>query len=250
MDASVSKRCTLVQAFVEFELLPDLLALAPGRALSPEPGGGKDVSPFVAPDVIPTLEKWANMLAETGAYMDHVVDGDLPAGVAEEVVLAQDAWDLGERLHLLWPEGRTVTGNRLARLARRAWDDRTKADHRTVVRTVAAGVREHYVGADGLEVVPLLQDAARTLADTDHVWAKHCPGLLLVEFEALIYWAFEDRDRALRLRDDLVIHRDVAMHRYGVPPPGDADPDDIEIVHEDETTRLYLETEEWRRERI
>ena len=225
-------------------MLPDLLARAPGRALGPQPPRRDDIFEFAAPETAQTLDAWADLVSRTGANMDHVVEADLPTGVPEEVLLAQDAWRLAERLHLLWTEGRTRTGDRLAPLARRQWRERSMADHRTVVRTVATGIREQYVAADGLEVVPLLQEAAQTLADTGHVWARHCPGLLLVEFEALIYWAFEDPAHAMRLRDDLVTYRDVAMHRYRAPPPDDADPDDIQIVHEDATVRLYLETEE------
>ena len=240
----MSEPCTLVRVFTEFELLPDLLALAPGRALGRQPPRRDDTVEFAAPATARTLEAWTDLMSLTDPNMDHVVEADLPVGVAEELLLAQDAWRLGERLHLLWTEGRTRTGDRLAQIARRPWQERSMANHRAVVRTVATGIREQYVTPDGLEVVPLLQEAAQTLAETDHVWARHCPGLLLVEFEALIYWAFEDPAHAMRLRDELVTYRDVAMHRYRAPPPDDADPDDLQIVHEDATVRLYVETEE------
>ena len=239
----MNDRCVLAGIFAEFGMFPDLLALAPGRPLRRLPQRRDDTVAFI--DVPQMLEDWAAIFAEAGMKMDHVVDSELPPGVAEEVLLAEDAAMLAERLHLLREQSRTNTGDRLARLAiRRPPRERTRADRQTVVRTVADAVRKYYVGADGLEVVPLLQEAARTLAQTDHVWAKHCPGLLFVEFEALIYWAFEDRGRALDLRDNLVTYRDVAMHRYGAPPPEDGDPDDIQMLHEDETERLYLETEE------
>ena len=245
MVTAVSERCTLVRVFAEFEMLPDLLALAPGAPPGARGAAPDDAVLFVATDVTQSLEGWTNLLAGTGANMDHVVDGDLPDGVSEGLLLAQDAWGLAERLQLLLPQGRTLAGDRLARLAEeRPWAQRSAADHQAVVSTVSDAVREHYVGADGLPVVPLLHEAARRLAETDHAWARHCPGLFLVEFEALIYWAFEDPDYARRLCDRLEIHRDVAMHRYGVPPPDDGDPDDIQIVHEAETMRLYVETEE------
>lgn len=227
-------------------MLPDLLRLVPGRDRRPS-SRTDDAAPFRPTDEMDEIllvSRWAELLGETGANMDHVVEEDLPANIPEEELLAQDAWQLAERLKLVWDGRRTRTGDRLASIARRPWDEREMADHRTVVRTVAQSVRENYVGGDGLEVVPFLQEAAQVLADTDHVWARHCPGLLLVEFDALIYWAFESPAHAIRLRDDLVIYRDVAMHRYRMPPPADGDPDDIQIVHEDETIRLYSETEE------
>ena len=240
----MTDRCTLVRAFVEFELLPELLGRAPGRDLTAGASSDDSVGFRPSPSVEAPIQLWTDYLAETGANMDHVEEDDLPSGVAQEAVLAQDAWVLAERLHLLWTEGRTMTGDRLARIAQRPWDRRTMADDRTIVRTIAEGIRKHYVGGDGLEMVPFLREAAQILANTDHVWARHCPGLLLVEFEALIYWGFENPEYALRLRNDLVKYRGEAMKIYRAPPPDDGDPADIQLVHEDATIRLYLERED------
>ena len=239
----MTERCTLVRAFIEFELLPDLLERAPGRDLRRGPDSDDFAGFRPTGSVEAPIQLWTDYMSTTGANMDHVEEGDLPAGVPAAAVLAQDAWVLAERLQLLWTEGRTMTGDRLARIAQRPWRHRSMADHRTVVRTVAQSIRDHYVGADGLEMVPFLQEAAQILANTDHVWARHCPGLLLIEFEALIYWGFENPEYALRLRDDLVTYRDHAMHRYRAAPPDDGDPADIQLVHEAATTELYVETE-------
>ena len=104
-------------------------------------------------------------------------------------------------------------------------------------------LQRSYVGGEGLQVVAFLQESVQLLAQTEHVWARNCPGLLLAEFEALIHWAFERPGRALELSRNLVMYRDVAMHRYGAPPDG-ADPEDLRLLHADATARLYLETEE------
>ena len=64
---------------------------------------------------------------------------------------------------------------------------------------------------------------------------------MLVEFEAMIHWAFARPERAQRLCDELVTYRDVAMHRYGHPPP-DVPPTDNLLLHADAVSRLYLET--------
>ena len=76
-----------------------------------------------------------------------------------------------------------------------------------------------YRGQDDLDITSLLQRGAALLADPDHIWAAYCPGLLLVEFEALIYSVCTDASQAVQLCDDLVQNRDVAMHPYGMPSP-------------------------------
>ncbi len=251
MATPMSERCTLVTAFVEFELLPDLLARTPepevGATPEPEPGGRPGALEFALSsgeiDEQSAIRQWADVLADAGPNLDHVEEGDLPDDETLDGALAADAWRLAKRLGWFAPGGMTPASVRLAHIAERPWPRRTPQDHRTIVDTVAESVRQRYVGGDGLEVVDLLQDGARSLGQTEHVWAKTCPGLLLVEFEALIHWAFESPSRALELSKELVQYRDIAMHRYG-PPPADADPGDLRLVHADATALLYLETEE------
>ena len=79
--------------------------------------------------------------------------------------------------------------------------------------------RNCYRGQDDLDITSLLQRGAALLANTDHIWAAYCPGLLLVELEVLIYSACTDSAQAVQLCDDLVLNRDVAMHPYGMPSP-------------------------------
>ena len=89
------------------------------------------------------------------------------------------------------------------------------------------GVRDCMIGQDGIEIVPLLQRGASILARTNHVWARCCPGLLPVEMEAIVYWACVAAPRCLKLLDELILLRDVAMHRRwgatGQPRMSDAE---------------------------
>ncbi len=239
MAETVDNCSTLVRAFAEFELLPDLLARTP----VPGPSSIAQRGPPKLIDQAAALRRWTDILASAGANMDHAEPEDLPSGTARERFLAEDAWQLANRLGWVNPAALETPGRQLAYIAERPLMRRTRADHTTLLDTVARSVREEYVGAGGLEVVPLLQACARRLADTDHVWASYVPGLLLVEFEALIHWSFVEPDRALRLGENLVTWRDTAMHRYDTPSP-DVDPDDNLVTHADATARLYLETEE------
>lgn len=243
MATTVGERCTLVRAFVEFELLPDLLARVPVGPSSRTPTD--DSLGFRMPgriDVAAVIENWTDFLEETGANIDHVEPEDLPENVAMERYLAEDAWKLVKRLGWVSRSGPTSAGQSVAYIAERSMMRRTRADLMHLMDTIAGSVRENYVGADEIEVVPLVQEGARLLAETAHVWASYLPGLLLVEFEALIHWAFARPRYAASLRDDLVTYRDVAMHRYDAPSP-DADPDDNLLLHAEAVSRLYLETE-------
>ena len=74
-------------------------------------------------------------------------------------------------------------------------------------------------GEDGVPIIPLLRRGARSLAETDNLWARECPGLIPIEVGAIIYWACVQVARAERLLDNIVSWRDVAMHRYGAPDP-------------------------------
>ena len=239
MAETVDKRCTLVRAFAEFELLPDLLARIPVPESSEDVGFG----PPERIDEAVALRRWTDFLATAGANMDHAEPEDLPSDTARERFLAEDAWQLANRLGWVNPVALKAPGRQLAYIAERPLMRRTRADLMTLLDTVARSVRERYVGVGGLEVVPLLQAGARRLAETDHVWASYVPGLLLVEFEALIHWSFARPERAVRLCENLVTWRDTAMHRYDTPSR-DVDPDDNLVVHADATARLYLETEE------
>lgn len=130
------------------------------------------------------------------------LDGSADAGRA-----ASDAWRLANFCSLLGEDGLTGSGRQLA--AR-------KID---LAETLSNRVRRSLVGQDGQSiVVPLLAGAA-TLAETDHPWARFCPGLLTIEMSAIAYWACINGRKCDRLLKELVTWRDVAMHRYGKPDP-------------------------------
>ena len=243
MATTIDERCTLVRAFTEFELLPDLLARTPEAPAPWTPG--EETLGFGLPETLDeaaALESWTDYLDEFGANMDHAEPEDLPPDVVEERYVAEDAWRLANRLRWVTPTGLSAAGQRLAYIAERPLMRRTRSDNLNLIDTVARSVREWYVGGDGLEVVPLLQEGARMLGETQHVWASYIPGLLLVEFEALIHWAFARPSYAASLRDDLVTYRDVAMHPYDAPSP-DVDPDENLRLHAEAVSRLYLQTE-------
>ena len=105
---------------------------------------------------------------------------------------------------------------------------------------LAVGVRDCMIGQDGIEIVPLLQRGASILARTNHVWARCCPGLLPVEMEAIVYWACAAAPRCLKLLDELILLRDVAMHQRREPPDSRASNTENAGIHEERVTNLYL----------
>ena len=245
MATAVDERCTLLRVFTEFELLPDLLARAPVADMGGLPdsvSAGFGLPPETVRESA-VIDSWAEFLEDNGANMDHVEPEDQPSGVSKERWLAEDVWRLANRLGWVTSSGLGTAGQRLAYIAERPLMRRTRADLMTLRDTIARSVRASYMGPGGLEVVPLLQEGARLLADTGHIWASYIPGLMLVEFEALIHWAFQQPTKAVSLRNDLVKYRDVAMHPYDSPSP-DVDPDDNLLLHAEAVSRLYLDTEE------
>ena len=228
--------CTLVEAFTEFALLPDLM----GRTTAPGtlPGIGRTI----VGDVPALTGRWSEFLSETGANKDHVEPGDLPGDVPWAQHLAEDALALTRRLGWVTADDVSHAGLTALNLGKRLREDRDQEDAEYLQGLIANAVTERYVGADGLAVVPLLQSAATSLAEADHAWVACVPGLLLVEFEALIHWAFTDPARAENVLDRIVENRDEAMHDHG-PPPRGADPDETMVTHADATARLYLATD-------
>ena len=237
MAESVEERCTLVRAFADFELLPDLLVRTSG---TPALFG---VGPSVLSDEEAVLDRWESALVEMDPNMDHAEPEDLPDDVSTERFLARDALALARRLGLIVGAELSMTAVGVLNIGKRFPGDRDDEDYGYVREALGESVRERYIGRDGIEVVPLVLEGARRLAETDHVWASYIPGLLLVEFEALIHWAFAQPRRARRLCEELVQFRDIAMHRYDTPSP-DVPPVDNLLLHADATTRLYLETDE------
>ena len=81
--------------------------------------------------------------------------------------------------------------------------ERTEGQTQTVTRILGKLITDHYLGEDGIPIVPLLQKGAQVLSETTHLWAIHCPGLLLIEMDALIYHACVNAEYAQQLADQL-----------------------------------------------
>lgn len=215
--------------FADFPLLPDLLKQGEGN-----PG---DVG-----------AAWTAIIRDAGCNLGHVEDEDAPAGRPIDQAMAADALRLALQLRLIEmrppPDGKgdlrlTEAGRRVADAASTPIGERGEAHCRAVRETLADQVRECWLGDGGKPVADLLQDGAHRLAETAHVWAGYCPGLLLVEFESLVFDADAEQAQADQLLDELVDHRDQAMHRHAMPSP-DVDPFQNVLSHADAVHDFYM----------
>ena len=203
--------------FVDFDLLPDLLAsVADGRA--------------------ETIAAWSALLAAAGLENEHL-DAD---GVQDDRVdadrVAADAWRFAERMGLIGACGATADGRDVAALAGLARERRRERLAPVLTEDVAADLG----GRGGISVVDLMRRAARSLAETDHVWARECPGLIPVEIGAIAHWARVNPGRAEDLVANILSWRDVAMHRYEAPDPA-ADVGSHAVLHYERVSEFYLE---------
>lgn len=205
--------------------------------------GGPARGPSLEYDNHALVNRWRELLESTGVNTDHVEPGELASGTLRYYQLAADAWISAIKFGWVTVSGLTESGQGVARIAERRFEDRTEQDLRTLEETIAESLRTHYRGRDDLPIVDLVLNGAEMLARSKHVWSSYVPGLLLVEFEALTYWSFVRPRYALELRDRLVTTRDTAMHRHGWPSP-DVDPIDNVLRLADATADLYLETQE------
>ncbi len=220
----------LARTFVEYQLLPDLLAL-PGTA-------GLNGPP----------RSWLSFLSERECNLEHLLDEDMPAGEDIPDYLAMDAWHLVRQLRLVSEHGLTTAGRYITDLqdvssvirdVDAPYNLGLSGQHAGLHDILAQQLRTCYRGQDGLDTTSLLQRGAGLLEDTDHVWAAYCPGLVLVEFEALIHQASIDSARAVQLCEDLVVTRDLAMHSYGMPSP-DVQPMQNMVDHADAVAVFYF----------
>ena len=219
MAQPLTEQGVVARAFAEFTLLPDLLALVP------EHEGASWVP------------SWTALVEEAGCSLDHVEETDRPDGRTVWGWLAEDAFGLALRLGLMqWTEGGglavTEAGDAVASVAADPMGEGGGADEERLRSLLARQVRALYRGDGGIDAPGLLLEAAGAMQRTKHVWAKHCPGLLLVEFDALVHEAENDAERAERLLGELERNRDVAMHPYGRPRPA-SDPADNAVLHSD-----------------
>ena len=212
----------LARTFADYELLPDLVAAC------------METDPAAPP------EYWTGLLSGGECNIEHLDEED---ELSEEDLLAHliaDAWALVRTLQLVDDSGLTPAGQRIAALAGSQLTERSGAQLNELYRTLAEQIRTCYLGADGLNITALLQRGAGHMAGTDHVWAAYCPGLLLVEFEALVQTAARDAARAEALCDELLQNRDTAMHPYDMPS-ADLPPMVNMITHGDAVASFYFD---------
>lgn len=216
----------IARAFAEFSLLPDLMALA-------RESTGRPLMPL-----------WTGELKDAGCSLDHVEEVDRPEGQSVWRWMAEDAIRLSVRLGLLrlLPDGDfavDAAGTAVASMADAPMEARREDEDGELRSMLAQQMRALYLGNGGMDVSSLLLEAASAMRRTEHVWAKHCPGLLLVEFDALVHEAESGRAGAERLLGQLEENRDLAMHPHGRPGPA-SDPNDNAILHSDAVTDFYL----------
>ena len=95
-------------------------------------------------------------------------------------------------------------------------------------------------GQGGISIVDLLCRAVQSLAETDRVWARECPGLLPIEVGAITHRARVNPPRADKLVTDIVSWCGVAMHRYQAPDPA-AEVGSHAQLHYERISEFYLE---------
>ena len=196
---SVAMRGGLCGVFVDFDLLPRLLARA-------ERGGG---------DRTETTADWSTFLDSVEFEQRHIDPDQLPSGLSVADRTAADAWRFAERMGFVDPSGMTADGREVAILAESGSQRRRDA----LAPMLAARVEARLRGQGGVPIVDLLRRAARDLAGTTNLWARECPGLVPSEVGAIVHWACVNARRANDLVDNVVTWRDAAMHRYGAPNP-------------------------------
>ena len=193
---SVAMRGGLCGVFLDFDLLPRLLARA-------ETAGGR----------AETVADWSALLDEAGFKESHIDPDELPAGLSAADCAAADAWRFAERMGFVDPGGPTADGRETAALAEVNRERRREV----LAPMLAERVERRLRGQGDTSIVDLLRRAAGRLETTTNLWARECPGLISVEVGAIVHWACVNARRANELVDNIVSWRDVAMHRHQAP---------------------------------
>ena len=193
MAMPVDPQTGLVRFFAEFDLLPELLACVQESVEAVPP------------------ESWSLLLEKKGFSMDHFMEVELLKRSDLASIMAEDAWRLAKWLELFDADGLTSKGYSIAMLADTAPDERNSSMDWSFAEALRIQIRKCYLGAEGLSLADLVQAGTKTLEESQDVWIKHCRGLFLVEFEALLYTGSTDKKMAETLVEELVQHRRNAM---------------------------------------
>ena len=217
----------LVTCFAEFSLLPDLLALR------------------YEDNIDQTINQWTQLLSEVGCNTGHVEDADFASVDDEMSYMAIDAWNLSKKIKLLDDfDQLTVAGQRLAELSDVPPVQRHHGDHLTAQNILATQVAAYYRGDQELDIPKLLLQAARSLENNTHPWGRDCPGLLLVEFSTLCYYAETDAGLAEVLATSLLDVRQTVMQGSDLPAAEATVPEVLEefadsmAIYYEQTPRL------------
>ena len=213
MDPEIDKQGALVRLFCEFTLLPVLLYEYSGLARSRTDDAARGRI------MIRTLSR---ILREEGCNTDHL--GDEYDQTPEHEFwdeMVQDVLQLCTRLQLINDTGLLDAGEQIWSLGPRATPDEPR-----LMTLLRAQIETCYVAPNDVNVVTLLQDGASRLQEQNVL-----PGLLLVEFEALIYRAFTAPLQARDLAAQLVNNRQLATAAY-TAGGGQRDQDDPLLLHD------------------
>ena len=163
----------LVQCFVEFTLLPDLL-----DAYQPDA------------ENIPT---WMRILEENDFNAYHVENEYIPEGLDLTEFMAVDALRFCRSYGLIGPRGAlTRQGQRIANIAGTPTRQRGDRETRVLAQTLADQIQFRYRGEHEVYVTDLLQAASAILSSLGQPWDRVLGGLLLAELDTLLHWSATD----------------------------------------------------------
>ena len=233
MGYPVDRRYGLTLVFAEYSLLPDLLARVPRV-----PG-------------LEVPESWRQFLREHECNVNHTEEERIGDSGAIADGMAADAWRLARGLELVREEGLTALGADLARLADTPLDDLTERDDQALRTLLAEQLVDCYLSG-GPSIARLLQEGARGIEGSE--LAQYCPGVLLIEVQALIVLAHTNPARAREWPESFLRIRDAAVQTYPMPDTSDEDWAQLEemlggdvadafhwrIAHADAITNYYL----------
>ena len=225
--ASLSLRNSLSGAFLDFDLLPDLLARVDGTL-----------------DRAEVTADWAQWLSTVDFEQEHINPDELPDGMTVADSMAADAKRFAQRMGFIDADGLTDAGREIVALVALEAEQRKAA----LSPVLADRVDDRLLGEEDAPLLPPLLRAVQSLAETTNLWARECPRLIPAEVGAIVHWASVDLMRANELVENIVSWRDTAMHRYPAPDPVHPIGTHAEF-HADKVSEFY-EEHAWLGERV